>query len=333
MPKNKISADIYDTAIWKQYPGLLDTLLVDHSMSMHNGSPCNIIWATDDYEALGKGYGFHDQILPGLISGECSGIIRPHAFKGDEEKRTRMKLHGEVSTPAWVCNAQCNLVDKAKLKKDGLFNIENPDRTWTVKRAKIKFPKGMSWLDYINDSCLEITCGEAPYLVSRYDASTGKFIPVGHRVGLLDRKLRVAKENTTSAQEWSDAAVMAYKSTFGYEWQGDSLLIARQSMLYTFIEYHRHYFKCDPADELIFEIADIVSWNLWQMDGLRGVVPGSCHTHGRGKQRCKGCASKDLPQAMHDHNGVYALFKDWADGKIIEYHTLSAGIDEQHPDK
>lgn len=321
MPKRKIS-DIYETDIWQRYPVLLDILLIDHSASIHEGRRRNIIWASDDYADLGKAYGFNEPILPELITGERCDIIRPHALKSDDIRRNRLKLHGEVSTPAWVCNAQCNLTDWVKLKKDGLFNTENPDRTWRVTRAKIKFPKGMTWLDYVNDTCLEIACGEAPYLVSRYDAATGEFIPVRHRIGLLDRKLRVAKENTANAQEWTEAAVLAYKSTYGYEWQGDSLLIARQSLLYSFIEYHLYYFKCEPPEERILEIADIISWNLWQMDGLRGVVPNSCRKH------CKGCVSKDLSTSIHRHNGIYAVFKDWTDGKIVEYRILSAETDE-----
>ena len=42
---------------------------------------------------------------------------------------------------------------------------------------------------YIRRKVLEVTCGEAPYLVSRYDVSTGKMIPLEERQGLLDRKM------------------------------------------------------------------------------------------------------------------------------------------------
>lgn len=43
---------------------------------------------------------------------------------------------------------------------------------------------------------IEISCGEAPYLVSRYDTVTGEFIELLSRIVLLDRKLRVVTENT-----------------------------------------------------------------------------------------------------------------------------------------
>lgn len=49
---------------------------------------------------------------------------------------------------------------------------------------------------------LEITCGEAPYIVSRYDAATGEIIPIERRIGILDRKLRVVNENTETEEDW-----------------------------------------------------------------------------------------------------------------------------------
>lgn len=128
----------------------------------------------------------------------------------------------------------------------------------------------------MRDTRLEITCGEAPYIVSRYDTTTGAVIPIVERIGLLDRKLRVVSENTDTSGLWLEAAQEAYKSTYAYEWQGDSLLIARESMLYSFIEYYRAKFGKNPLQKSINYIAYIISWNVWQMDGLKGVVPGSC---------------------------------------------------------
>ena len=48
---------------------------------------------------------------------------------------------------------------------------------------------------------LEISCGEAPYLVSRYDTVMGETIPISQRIGLLDRKLRVVSENTDTEEQ------------------------------------------------------------------------------------------------------------------------------------
>ena len=81
---------------------------------------------------------------------------------------------------------------------------------------------------------MEITCGEAPYITSRYDTTTGEFIPVERRIGMLDGKLRVISENIHISGEWLEAAQEAYRNIYAFEWQGDSLLLARESILYSF---------------------------------------------------------------------------------------------------
>jgi hypothetical protein len=55
------------------------------------------------------------------------------------------------------------------------------------------------------------------------------------------------------------------------------LLIARENLLYTFIDYYEDYFWRKPAIADVKHIAEIISWNIWQMDGLKGVIPCSCH--------------------------------------------------------
>lgn len=117
---------------------------------------------------------------------------------------------------------------------------------------------------------------KAPYLVSRYDTTTGVFIPLEERIGLLDRKLRIINENVDTSSEWLKWAQTAYEHIYGYEWQGDNLLLAREALLYTFIEYYQAKFGKSPLTKSIKYIAYIISWNLWQMDGLKGVVPDSC---------------------------------------------------------
>ena len=58
------------------------------------------------------------------------------------------------------------------------------------------------WQKYVDARVLEITCGEAPFLVSRYDVETGEVIPVPDRIGLLDRKLRTVNENAQTEENW-----------------------------------------------------------------------------------------------------------------------------------
>ena len=73
----------------------------------------------------------------------------------------------------------------------------------------IRFPEGKDWRKYIASRRLEITCGEAPFIVSRYDASTGERIPIPERYGILDRKLRVINEQNLTESEWMNWVIFA----------------------------------------------------------------------------------------------------------------------------
>ena len=260
--------DINETEVLKQYPEVLEMLLKDHTTQQ------NIYWATDSYADRGEGYQFKDAIIADSITGDNGMIIRPRSVKSKDEQTKRSKDMAEVFTPSWVCNAQNNLIDDAWFGKQGVFNAESPEHTWKATTGKIEFPEGKTWKDYVRDTRLEITCGEAPYLVSRYDTVSGMPIELAERIGLLDRKLRVVSENTETTGEFLDWCQEAYKNTYGYEWQGDNLLLARESLLFTFLDYYRAKFGEEPLLKSIQYIAYIISWNVWQMDGLKFCPPG-----------------------------------------------------------
>ena len=249
--------DIRENDILKRDTALLETLLVDHSRPKNGKKPAHIIWATDNYEPLDKAlYGESNEITIEAITGEHGEVIQPRVKKTKIEQQSRARDKGEVFTPSWICNNQNNLVDSAWFGKNGLFNEEIPEG-WRTNRTPIPFPnnKGQNWLDYVADPRLEITCGEAPYLISRYDTITGEIIPVLDRVGLLDRKLRVVAENTHDPKEWFDAVVIAYQSIYAYEWQGDNLLLARENALYTFDDYYKEKFGgCPSKETYIFDL-------------------------------------------------------------------------------
>lgn len=263
--------DISEQWLLDKYPKAFAMLLYDHTTGE------NIYWATDSYESLGAGYGFHDPILPEAITGTHEKIIRPRALKDKEEQLRRSKDKGEVFTPTWVCNAQNNLIDNEWFGRTGVFNIESEDsRSWEPTSGPIVFPEDedRNWQAYVRSPRLEITCGEAPYLASRYDTTTGELIPLERRVGLLDRKLRVVCENVDDPKLWRTWARIAVESTYGYEWQGDSLLIARESLLFTVMEFYKHKFGKKYPWKGIYGLAYRISWNIWQMDGLKYGLPG-----------------------------------------------------------
>ena len=260
--------DINETEVLKQYPEVLEMLLKDHTTQQ------NIYWATDSYADRGEGYQFKDAIIADSITGDNGMIICHRSVKSKDEQTKRSKDMAEVFTPSWVCNAQNNLIDDAWFGKQGVFNAESPEHTWKATTGKIEFPEGKTWKDYVRDTRLEITCGEAPYLVSRYDTVSGMPIELAERIGLLDRKLRVVSENTETTGEFLDWCQEAYKNTYGYEWQGDNLLLAREALLFTFLDYYRAKFGEEPLLKSIQYIAYIISWNVSQMDGLNFCPPG-----------------------------------------------------------
>lgn len=312
----KTGIDILENEISEQYPDVLDILLRDQTTQK------NIFWATDNYRHLGESYSYSSQILSELVTRERGNIIRPRVHKDKILQQSRSKEMAEVFTPSWLCNAQNNLVDNAWFGSEGVFNkeilLKDCSKTWVTNRAKITFPKDKTWQGYVRDTRLEISCGEAPYIISRYDTTTGESIPTENRIGILDRKLRVINENVDSTVKWLKETEAAYKSTYAFEWQGDSLLLAREAMLMTFIENYVDKFGNEPLLESIKNIAHIISWNVWQMDGLKGVVPNSCTDRiynntdlfgnsEKGFLKCKGCESQNILS----HNGTYCNVMDW----------------------
>ena len=122
---------------------------------------------------------------------------------------------------------------------------------------------------------LEITCGEAPFLVSRYDVESGEAIPIPERIGLLDRKLQAVNENTRTEEDWLKWVFRAFHATYGYEFQGDNLLIARVNLLMTFEEYLWERWRRKPIFSEYGKLITMIVWNVWQMDGLHGTIPYS----------------------------------------------------------
>lgn len=299
----KREADISENQLLVSYgEKVCMNLLKDHTTQQ------NIYWATDSYADLGEEFTFYAPITLDKITSYISDegvvatkeqydaiikqtpearlcyqeMIRPRAVKSKQEQTQRAKDKAEVFTPAWICNAQNNLIDEAWFgRKERLFNSPDPNdpHKWINNEEKILFPEGKTWQDYVADMRLEITCGEAPYLCNRYDAVTGEYNQdVKYRIGMLDRKLRIVSENTKDSKEWILWAKVALRSTYGFEWQGDNLLLAREALFFTFEEHYIAQFGEKKFNQnkmrMMPGAAYIISWNVWQMDGLTYGLPG-----------------------------------------------------------
>src|SRR5574344_1257896 len=104
-PTMKQQRAINESSLFKNNPGLLETLLLDRSTKK------NLIWGTSNYKSRGVGFFETDYILPDLITGKHHGVIKPRSEKAVLEQKKRSKDMAEVFTPAWGCNKQNNLVD------------------------------------------------------------------------------------------------------------------------------------------------------------------------------------------------------------------------------
>lgn len=266
--------DIQENVLLERSPELLAELLKD------NTTQGNIRWCTHDYEHLGEGYGYQDEILPERITGERGHTIMPRVLKSKRQQTERVKNMAEVFTPMRVVKM---MVENVEVDTD--------------------------------TRCMELTCGEAPFLVSRYDSTTGEPIPIQDRVGILDGKLRLINGQQLGDEDWLALVKRAFQSTYGYEWQGDSLLLARENLLYTFIDHYEARFSCKPDLQLMLEYAEIVSWNLWQMDGLSYRIPQE---------------NKEEPQlqtSLFDEVPVevpapFCIIMDWQRGETIKVQDI-----------
>lgn len=270
--------------------GLLDKLLTDKTTGKR------IMWATDAYTDLGSRYGRNEEIRPELITGTNSSVIKPRARKEMEQQSSRTRQRGEVFTPLWVCEKMCAYADEM----------------WDSKAG---------WQKYVDARVLEITCGEAPFLVSRYDAESGEAIPVFKRIGLLDRKLQAVNENAKTEEEWLKWAYRAFHSTYGYEFQGDNLLIARVNLLMTFEEYLLDRWKRKPTISEYGKLITVIVWNIWQMDGLQGTIPyGSAEEEFRQFNLFEFLG--EMPESDIENKQPRCRVYNWLGGGSVEYSAL-----------
>ena len=289
----------------------------------------NIVFATDSYAEQGGSFGREHEITENLLP---FLDLKPRILKSREEQALRTRTKAEVFTPAWLCCKMNNHCDEEWFGRADVFNHLEGEQ-WTVTTEPVTFPEGKTWQDYIDSRRLEITCGEAPYVVSRYDAATGEPIALEDRIGILDRKLRIVNENTTKYADWEKWTIRAFQAVYGYEWQGDSLLIARINLMTTLQEYYQARWP-DDIDEkrlkaLGKKIANIVAWNFWQMDGLTGVVP-----YGEPKKECEQVDMFSLmdmviqPEPATETAGAGAQecrIYDWRANESVKFGSIKKG--------
>lgn len=287
MPKEQIFSytDIDEDKLLRSNKKLLSTLLFDFSTGK------NIKWATDNYSKAGINFEEEKEIQSNLITGWYNGLIRPRAEKDTETKIERTRNKAEVFTPSWIIKKQVDAV--------------------------LEEFKDLSLWEMLSTTWLEITCGEAPYMANRYDMLTGEIIPLDERSGFIDIKFKLINKNIKEKKRWLDATYLIYKSSYGYEYQGDSLLLARENLLLTFIDNYFYMFGEFPKSRQLLEITEIISTNVIQMDGLTYEVPYSKTGY---KPTQLSILERELEE---DKEPTLAKIKLWEQDKIVDFKDIA----------
>lgn len=283
-----LTVDISEEGIANDSGTLLTILLKDRTTNK------NIVWASPSYEGMGKPFCADQPIKKSLIIGPYDSIIQPRVEKNKRNQDVRTRKRGEVFTPPWLIDKQVSIV-----------MIEIGD---------------ISFESFIALRWIELACGEGPYIVTRYDSITGDIIPVDKRVGFLDRKLQRIAEQSITEKEFIKWSKIAYESSYGYELQGDSLLLARENLLLSFCEYYNHKFGELPSMKVIKQIAIIISYNIFQMNGLTNKTPYS--------DESKDNIQLNLFDEVNNQEmqgDKFTLVKDWENKVLVSMDSISKG--------
>ena len=289
----------------------------------------NIIWATDPPDKLrDSGVTDKSEITIPQLQQMGYEVILPRMMKQADTQQARTRKKGEVFSPAWVCNKMNNALDAdwfgPESAQAGPFTQELP-QSWQTVPEPVPFPeskrKTPAWQKYVDSRRLEVTCGEGPFLASRYDAATGAMIPVAERIGILDRKLRVVSENAADEADWLKWAFRAVQATYGYEYQGDNLLLARTNLLLTVTEHLQARWHRPTTTKELHTIANIIAWNVWQMDGLHLSVPG-----GKPQPEVEQMDMFSMfGTAEEQQPAISCKIKDWRANKTQDFETIQEG--------
>lgn len=193
----------------------------------------NIRLCTRDYPE----HQFEEEITP-----ELAATFVPRWEKSKSAQRARTKSKAEVFTPtALIAHILALTVRECG---DGIYS---PDRAFC-----------------------EPCCGEGAFLLTRRDQTTGAHIAVPDRVGVLDRKL--LSIDTDDEAKWKTIALKCLSSVYGYEYQGDSLTLARVNTYLTMVEHaESHGFAWSETE--LDDIAETIAKHLWQVDGTTNRPP------------------------------------------------------------
>ena len=115
-----------------------------------------------------------------------------------------------------------------------------------------------------------------------------------------------------------------YVLKYGYEYQGDNLLLARKNLLLTFIDNMIYKFDRQPTTNELKSIAYIISWNIWQMDGLTYTAPYSeMEVQEEFEQLTLFGFSEEQEEITETNkNAIPCIIRDWTNKCNLEYRSM-----------
>jgi hypothetical protein len=120
-------------------------------------------------------------------------------------------------------------------------------------------------------------------------------------MAVVQELLRVESDGTLS---FGDYTLDSKTKLDGFEFQGDSLYLARRELLMSYMDYYYARWNREPDRPMLKNIAEIISWNLWQMDGFSYRIPTQ---DGTKSQLCK---IKEWDLRYRCEGGEIVLFKE-----------------------
>ena len=126
------------------------------------------------------------------------------------------------------------------------------------------------------------------------------------------------------------------RATYGFEWQGDNLLLAREALFFTFEDHYIARFGLQKFNQnkarMMPGVAYIISWNIWQMDGLKYGLPGyepyvkKKPEKEAGPSLFEGMDDWELPEEKYIPlpQERFCLIKDFLEGVNLKKSTLNS---------
>lgn len=101
------------------------------------------------------------------------------------------------------------------------------------------------------------------------------------------------------------------------------MFLARENLLLTFIDNMQYKFGKLPTGRQIYDIARIIVWNIWQMDGLNYSAPYSNTVVAEQLDLFEVNDSKEIKEAAV--TPVPSIIYDWDAHKTVVFRDLVKG--------